>query len=227
MTTIKCIIIDDDELARELLSTYVKKVTYLDCVGSFENPLEALSFLKSNKVDLLFLDIQMPDIKGTDFAQLITDNEAKVVFTTAYSEYALQGFELSALDYLLKPITFERFLTAVEKFPREKALSVQSDYITIKSGYDLHRVSLKDIIYIESYGEYVHYHMEGGTKLTAYQSLSKLSDLLPKTFMRIHRSYLVNGEKVSGLKGRDLLLGDLVLPISDSYYELIKTDLFS
>ena len=135
MNAIRCVIIDDDELARELLENYVSKVAHLSWQGSFENPLEALSFLKTNSVDLLFLDIQMPEIKGTDFAQLIGGMQAKVVFTTAYSEYALEGFELNAMDYLLKPITFERFLTAVEKFPKEGAAQPSPpDYLVIKSG---------------------------------------------------------------------------------------------
>lgn len=227
MSTIKCVIIDDDELARELLETYVAKVDFLEGEGSFENPLEALSFLKSNRVDLLFLDIQMPEIKGTDFAQLIAGLQLKVVFTTAYSEYAIQGFELSALDYLLKPITFKRFLSAVEKFPLELQQDKgQNEHIVIKSGYDLHRVPLDEILYIESYSEYVHYHLENGNRVTAHQSLSKLAETLPDSFLRVHRSYIVNGSKVSSLKGRELLIHQVSIPVSDSYYEQVKLALF-
>lgn len=228
MNPISCVIIDDDELARELLETYVERVSFLSWQGSFENPLDGLSFLKSNAVDLLFLDIQMPEIKGTDFAELITRSKPKIVFTTAYSEYALKGFELNAMDYLLKPITFNRFLRAVEKFPGNKSADhIRTDHIVIKSGYDFHRVSSEEILYIESYSEYVHYHLENGSKVTANQSLSKLVSLLPESFLRVHRSYIVNGQKVSGLKGRELLINNLSIPISDSYYEKVKAQLFS
>lgn len=228
MSTIKCVIIDDDELARDLLETYVKRIVHLACLSSFENPIDGLSFLKSNEVDLLFLDIQMPEIKGTDFVELIARSKTKVVFTTAYSEYAIKGFELSVMDYLLKPITFNRFLKAVEKFPREDDTDHnEMRQIIIKSGYDFHRVSLEEVLYIESYSEYVHYHLSNGKKVIANQSLSKLSTSLPDSFLRVHRSYVVNGQKVTGLKGRDLLINDLIIPISDTYYETVKSKLFS
>ncbi|MEL6535351.1 MAG: LytTR family DNA-binding domain-containing protein, partial [Bacteroidota bacterium] len=176
----------------------------------------------------LFLDIQMPEITGTEFAQLLSnDDRPKVVFTTAYSEYALKGFELSVLDYLLKPITFSRFLTAVEKFPREgSSVGVPTEHIVIKSGHDYHRVDAEDILYIESDSEYVHYHLESGQKIMAYQSLNKLVTSLPDSFLRVHRSYIVNGQKVSGLTGRELLIKGQAIPISDSYYEQVKAKLF-
>lgn len=228
MMAIKCIIIDDEELARSLLETYVKKVDFLEWRGSFENPLDALSFLKSNPVDLMFLDIQMPEIKGTDFVELLAQLKPQVVFTTAYSEYALKGFELNVMDYLLKPITFNRFLSAVEKFPKPApANKAHIEPIIIKSGYDLHKVSPQDILYIESYSEYVHYHLENGKKIMAHQSLNKLLSSLPDAFLRVHRSYIVNGQKVSGLKGRELLINSLTIPISNSYYDEVKSILFS
>lgn len=220
-----CIIVDDEELARALLETYVNKVDALKLKASFENPLEALAYLKKNHVDLVFLDIQMPDLKGTDLAELLQKADTQVIFTTAYSEYALQGFELSALDYLLKPITFKRFLTAVEKLPVKN--DVTSDKLTLKSGYDLHKISYDDIIYIESDSEYVNYHLTDGKKVMVYQSLGKLTDSLPTAFMRVHRSYIIHKEKVTGLKGRDLLLGDKVIPVSDRYYDVVKRELFS
>lgn len=220
-----CIIIDDEELARTLLNTYVDKVDYLQLKASFENPLEALTFLKENSVDLIFLDIQMPQLKGTDFAELVQKTGVQIIFTTAYSEYALQGFELSALDYLLKPITFKRFLSAVEKLP--KTLTMDSDKITIKSGYDLHKIAFAEILYIESDSEYVNYHLTNGKKIMAYQSLSKLAAMLPDTFMQVHRSYVINKEKVTGLKGRDVLLTDRIVPVSDRYFEQVKNKLFN
>jgi DNA-binding LytR/AlgR family response regulator len=219
-----CIIVDDEELARALLETYVKKVGQLELKASFENPLEALAYLKKNNVDLVFLDIQMPDLKGTDLAELLQKTNTQVIFTTAYSEYALQGFELSALDYLLKPITFKRFLTAVEKLPAQT--DVTNGKLTLKSGYDLHKISYDEIIYIESDSEYVNYHLVGGKKVMVYQSLGKLIESLPNTFMRVHRSYIIHKEKVTGLKGRDLVLFDKTIPVSDSYFERVKKELF-
>ncbi|WP_159023270.1 LytTR family DNA-binding domain-containing protein [Formosa sp. L2A11] len=223
----KCLIIDDEELARTLLNGYVKKLDFLELRGSFENPLDAMVTLKNETIDVIFLDIQMPDIKGTDFAKLIPA-ETKIIFTTAYSDYAIEGFELDALDYLLKPITFERFLKAVNKL---KSATIQlpkpkSEYITVKSGYDLHKIKLEDIIYIESDSEYVVFHLKG-RKIMSYQSLKSLEKTLPASlFLRVHRSYIVNTQKVTGLKSRDLLLNDIVIPVSDSYYDTVKSQLF-
>ena len=224
MKNINCVIIDDEELARKLLEAYVDKVDYLNFKGAFENPFEALTFLKLNQVDLVFLDIQMPEIKGTDLAELLLKSDVKIIFTTAYSEYAIEGFELSALDYLLKPITFKRFLSALEKFPEVERQ--YSQHIIIKSGYDLHKVAPEDILYIESDSEYVRYHLESGKKIMANQSLSKLISKLPTSFLQVHRSFIINGDKVSGLKGRELILGQFKIPVSDSYFENVKKRLF-
>ncbi|WP_299780942.1 LytTR family DNA-binding domain-containing protein [uncultured Formosa sp.] len=223
----KCLIIDDEELARTLLDGYVKKLDFLELCGSFESPLDAMVTLKKETIDVIFLDIQMPDLKGTDFAKLIPAH-TKIIFTTAYSDYAIQGFELDALDYLLKPITFERFLKAVNKL---KSGTIQlpkpkSEYITVKSGYDLHKIKLEDIIYIESDSEYVVFHLNG-RKIMSYQSLKSLEKTLPTSlFLRVHRSYIVNTHKVTGLKSRDLLLNDIMIPVSDSYYDTVKSQLF-
>ena len=222
----KCVIIDDEELARELLKNYVSKVDFLEVVGSFENPLEAISILQKETVHIVFLDIQMPEIKGTDFAKLIPSS-TKIIFTTAYSEYALEGFELNAIDYLLKPIAFQRFLQAVQKVKGEQAQVSANDTLTIKSGYDFFKVKLDDITHIESDSEYVNFY-SNGKKIMSYQSLKSLEKTLdPNQFIRVHRSYIVNKNKVTGLKGRDLLLSDLIIPVSDSYYDKVKQDLFS
>ena len=226
MHKVKCVVVDDEELARQLIKTYIEKVDYLECVATFESALDALSLIKSEKIDLLFLDIQMPDIKGTDFAELLKNAETRIIFTTAYSEYALKGYDLNALDYLVKPIAFKRFLSAVEKFPKQGENEIVADHIVIKSGYDLHKIAFEDILYIESDSEYVNYHMENGKKIMANQSLSKLLSTLPKSFLRVHRSFIVNGKKVSGLKARELMIADFKIPVSDSYYEAVKSQLF-
>ena len=223
MERIKCLIIDDEELARTLLKTYVAKLDFLELEAELENPLEAIQIIKDEQVDLLFLDIQMPEVKGTDLAKLLPAN-VQVIFTTAYSEYALEGFELNALDYLLKPITFERFLIAVNKardksFEKEKA-------ITVKSGYDLHRLRYQDILYIESDSEYVIY-CTANSKIMSNQSLKRLERLLPSTiFMRVHRSYIVNKKHVSALRGKDLIIASSTIPVSSSYFDSVKKELF-
>ena len=221
----KCIIIDDEELARMLLKTYVDKLDFLELVASFDNPLEALSTLKNNTIDVVFLDIQMPDLKGTDFAKMIPPT-TKIIFTTAYSEYALKGFELNALDYLLKPITFERFFNAVTKLQTLSLSNNVQDTITVKSGYDLHKLKLKDIIYIESDSEYVIFHT-ANKKVMSNQTLKALEKSLNASmFIRVHRSYIINKSKVTSLKSRDLMLSDISIPVSDSYYENVKKELF-
>lgn len=225
MNTIKCIVIDDEELARTLLKSYIEKVDFLELVADFENPIDAMQVLNESDIDIIFLDIQMPELKGTDFAKMI-DTKTKVIFTTAYSEYALEGFELNALDYLLKPITFERFLTAVNKVKVENDSIQLNDTITVKSGYDLFKVKFEDILYIESDSEYVNFHTSG-KKIMSHQSLKSLENTLPKfLFMRVHRSYIVNKIKVTGLKGRDLIISDALIPVSDSYFSDVKKELF-
>lgn len=225
MKKLRCIIVDDEELARTLLTTYVAKVAHMELLASFENPLHALSYIKENEVELVFMDIQMPELKGTDFAELIINENIKVIFTTAYSEYALKGFELNALDYLAKPITFKRFLAAINKFPVVSKEAETS--LVIKSGYDLHRVLFQDMLYIESDSEYVNYHFEDGKKIMANQSLSKLLNELPSQFIRVHRSYIVNKNKVTSLKGRSLMLSHTEIPVSDSYFETVKNTVFN
>ena len=222
----KCIIIDDEELARGLLQSYVAKLDFLELVASYENPLDALECLKKGDIKLVFLDIQMPQIKGTDFAKLIPST-TKIIFTTAYSEYALEGFELSAIDYLLKPITFQRFLKAVQKIQPEENTSTTDKTITVKSGYDLFKLKIDEISHIESDSEYAIFHTPT-RKVMSLQSLKSLEKTLDSgIFIRVHRSYIVNRNMVTGLKGRDLSLGSIQIPVSDSYYELVKKELFS
>ncbi|MCB4808465.1 LytTR family DNA-binding domain-containing protein [Tamlana sp. 62-3] len=223
MTKIKCVVIDDEELARTLIKSYIDKVDFLELVDDFENPIDAIQTLKAGQVHLVFLDIQMPQLKGTDFAKII-DTNLKVIFTTAYSEYALEGYELNVLDYLLKPITFERFLQAVNKYKKESVLIENT--ITVKSGYDLHKLHFDDILFIESDSEYVNFYLNN-KKIMSHQSLKTLQQTLPDSiFMRVHRSYIVNKQKVSVLTGRILQISKHNIPVSDSYFELVKTELF-
>ena len=217
----KCIIIDDEELARNLIKSYAERLDFIEVVGTFENPLNALKVIKNEKIDLVFLDIQMPDMKGTDFSKLLPP-ETQIVFTTAYSEYALTAFDLGAEDYLVKPITFERFLQAINKIKFKRNSGNFDLNITVKSGYDLHKVKLADIIYLESDSEYVIYHTLEN-KIMSNQSLKSLEEILdPAQFLRVHRSFIVNKSKITSLKSRDLFLSDIKIPVSDSYIEGVK-----
>jgi DNA-binding LytR/AlgR family response regulator len=217
---LSCLIIDDEELARLLLKSHVDALDFLELKGSFENPLDAISILKETSIDVVFLDIQMPQLKGTDFAKLIPAS-TKIIFTTAYAEYALEGFELSALDYLLKPISFERFLKAVNKV-KDSSISETPKTITVKSGYDLHKLQITDITHIESASEYVVFYTNS-KKIMSHQSLKSLEKTLHASqFMRVHRSFIINKSKITGLKDRYLLLDTVKIPVSDSYYEAVK-----
>ncbi|GAA3520795.1 LytTR family DNA-binding domain-containing protein [Aquimarina addita] len=226
MEKIKCLVIDDEELARTLIKTYISKVDFLEVIASLESPIEAIEIMKNTVIDVIFLDIQMPDLKGTDFAKMIS-SKTQIIFTTAYSEYALDGFELNALDYLLKPVTFERFLVAVNKIKKVKTFSDESEQmIVIKSGYDLHKLKYNQILYIESDSEYVVFYTKD-KKIMSHQTLKSLEKALPKTlFMRVHRSYIVNKKMVTALKGKDLLIENTKIPVSATYYEVVKSTLF-
>jgi len=219
-----CIIIDDEELARTLLKGYIEKLAFLTLKGDFENPLHAISTLKTNTIDVIFLDIQMPDLKGTDFAKTI-DSKTNIIFTTAYSEYALEGFDLNALDYLLKPISFPRFLKAVNKLSASNE-TYNEKTITIKSGYDFHKLKINDITHIESDNEYVVFYTSD-KKIMSHQTLKSLERSLDSTvFMRVHRSFIINKSKVTSLRGRYLLVSGNKIPVSDTYYESTKKELF-
>ncbi|TSE04569.1 LytR/AlgR family response regulator transcription factor [Aquimarina algiphila] len=222
---LKCLVIDDEELARTLLKTYIDRLNFLEMVSAVENPLEALQILKTTDIDVVFLDIQMPDLKGTDFAKMIPET-TQIIFTTAYSEYALEGFELNALDYLLKPITFERFLIAVNKIKRDSGDTISQNTMTIKSGYDLYKLKYNDILYIESDSEYVIFYT-AEKKIMSHLALKSLEATLPKSiFMRVHRSYIVNKNKVTSLKGKEILISEIKIPVSSSYYDLVKDQIF-
>ncbi|WP_405206694.1 LytR/AlgR family response regulator transcription factor [Aquimarina sp. LLG6339-5] len=221
---LRCLIIDDEELARTLLKTYIDRLDYIEIVAALENPLEAINILKSEPIDVIFLDIQMPELKGTDLAKIIP-SATQIIFTTAYSEYALEGFELNALDYLLKPITFDRFLAAIQKIKKDPKISEVEGKITVKSGYDLHKIKYSDVQYIESDSEYVIFHTTN-KKIMSHQTLKSLEETLPEIFMRVHRSFIINKNYVTALKGKDLFLTDIRIPVSSSYYELVKNQLF-
>ncbi len=243
MNKINCLIVDDEELARNLVENYVNRLPHLNIVGKCANPFEAMQALQENKVDLMFLDIQMPDLTGIEFLKTLS-HKPMVIFTTAYKEYAMDGYELDVVDYLLKPFRFERFLQAVNKAAKllkttpektEYSAAVQpvvidnetqKDYILVKSDYKVFRMFYKDILYIESMKEYVAYHTAEGRTLSL-GSLKKLVEQLPsEQFMRIHKSFIANISRIKALEGNMVHLGEKKLPIGTSYKEEVLKRVF-
>lgn len=224
MKQFKCLVVDDEELARILLKTHIEKLKNLSLIGSFENPLDALQVLQNQDVDLLFLDIQMPELNGTTVAKIVNP-KTRIIFTTAYPQYALSGFDLNVLDYLLKPITFDRFEQAIEKAKNYFLNSSHDETIIVKSGYDLHKIRFENILFIEGSSEYVTFQTYD-KRIMSYQTLKYLETSLPKQFMRVHRSYIVNLTKVKSLKSRELCIENFNIPVSETYIEEVKKSMF-
>ena len=217
-----CIIIDDEPLAVELLDSYASKTDGLKVVGTFNNPLEALKLLRGNNVQVLFLDIQMPELSGVEFKKIINP-EIKVVFTTAYSEYALEGYELSVVDYLLKPISFQRFLQAVEKL-KEKPLpepdqETSKEYLFVKTEYRLQKIRFKDILYFKGLSDYVVVQTIAGKILTLQKMKDFERDLPKNEFMRVHKSYIVSLAQIEFVERNRIVIQGEYLPIGATYKE--------
>lgn len=233
---VSCIIVDDEPLARNLLTEYVRKIPSLELKGSFGNPLEALDYLRENKVDILFLDIQMPELTGMALLKIL-QNKPAVILTTAYSQYAIESYELNVTDYLLKPITFERFLKAVEKANQYLEASAKTTedkattalvedtaeetadptFIFIKDGRKLVKVNLADIQYIEGMKDYVRIHTPD-RKITSLQRMKSLEEELPtKQFIRVHHSYIVGVAWIDEIERERIFIGRNIIPVSDTY----------
>ncbi|MGB5428724.1 LytR/AlgR family response regulator transcription factor [Eudoraea sp.] len=223
---IRSITIDDEPLALKQMVSYIDKTPFLELIGQFESALQAITFLQENEVDLMFVDINMPDLSGMDFVKSL-NNPPKVIFTTAYSEYALEGFRVDAIDYLLKPIDYSLFLKASEKAreriqPKEnESAEVRSDdnFLFIKSEYKILRIVLSEIKYIEGMREYVRIHLDNEKPVMALMSMKKMEEYLPKTnFMRVHRSYIVNLDKITTVERNRIVFDEKVyIPVSEQY----------
>lgn len=226
---LKAIIIDDEPLARKLLSDFSEKIPFLEILGSFSNGLEALEFLKQHSPDLIFLDIQMPDITGLELLRVMRD-QPQVIFTTAYAEYAVEGFELDATDYLLKPFDFPRFLKAVtkafEKLPgqsqSESKEAEDTDFLFVKDGRELVKVRLSDIRYIKGQKDYVQFHTSNGKLMSLMKMRDLEQDLPSKGFLRIHQSFIVNTSHIEAIANDKVLIADEYLPVSQSYRQSFK-----
>lgn len=216
-----CVIVDDEPLAIELLEDYISRVPGLHLLKSFDNPIEAIGYLNDTDVDLLFLDIEMPQINGMNVVDVLT-RKPKVVFTTAYSNYGVESYNKNALDYLLKPINFDRFLVAVNKLNASEGGEIESDSKTIfvKSGGALIRLDYADIGFIESLKDYVIFHTKQ-EKHIVYHSLKKLESIMPASFYRVHYSYMANLKNVHMIKDQHLHIFDHRVPISKRHREEI------
>ncbi|CAL1520078.1 LytTR family DNA-binding domain-containing protein [Chitinophaga sp. MM2321] len=223
---IKCIAVDDEPLALEIMEDYIRKVPYLTLAGKFENAANALHFLQEEPVDLVFLDIKMPDITGIQFLKSLK-YPPMVIFTTAYGEYALDGFNLDVVDYLLKPVPFERFLKAAAKANETMSATQQkgntvdaawlNDYIFIKTEYKIIKINLEDILFIEALKDYTKIYTQNLPVLTL-RSLKSFETRLPADkFIRVHRSYLVSLNKINSVEKNTVMIANQPIPISDGY----------
>ncbi len=232
MRKIRCLIVDDEPLALDLIENYVLKTPFLELVNKFNSPFQAIDTLQNEKVDLIFLDIQMPSLSGIDFSKLL-QNGPKVIFTTAYGHYALEGFKVDALDYLIKPISYQEFLKASNKALTWFSLTEQNTSnpqkveepsntsIFVKSEYKLIKVELHDILYIEGLKDYVKIYLKDQVKpILSLMSLKMLEEKLPPAqFMRIHRSFIVNLPQIVKIERNRIVFGSVYIPIADSYKE--------
>ena len=243
MKKLNCLIVDDEELARNLVENYVNRLPHLTVVAKCADPLEAMQVLQEKTVDLMFLDIQMPELTGVEFLRTLSQKPL-VIFTTAYKDYALEGYELDIVDYLLKPFRFERFLQAVNKAGKllkhndtqtlidnakttKQTTEKEKDFILVKADFKVFRIFYKDIFYIESMKEYVAYYTPEGRTL-ALGSLKKLQhEILPSNqFIRIHKSFIANMNCISVLEGNMVHIGEKKLPIGASYKEDVLKRVF-
>jgi two-component system, LytTR family, response regulator len=234
-----CIIVDDEPLAQQILEDYIKKIPYLVLKGKCSSAFQAFDILRLEKIELIFLDIHMPNVSGIDFINSL-ENKPFFIFTTAYSEHALEGFNLNAIDYLLKPIPFERFLKAVnkaydiftlkqnksdvkpEQHENKQSESKQPEsFILVKSDYQTQRIDLNEITYIEGLKDYIKIYLGTGKPITTLNSLKNMSEKLPPhMFIRVHKSFIVSLNKINSIVRNRIIIGEKWIPIGDNFKEL-------
>ena len=226
--TITCAIIDDEPLAASLLESYVKKTPYLTLCGTYNSAIAAMRDLRENPVQLMFLDIQMPELSGIEFAKVLP-KETKIIFTTAFNQYAVDGYKVNALDYLMKPVSYQDFLLATDRAleyfsSQQKGGSTREDrFMFVKSDYKLVRINLDDVLYIEGLKDYVRIYLRSDEKIMSLMSMKKLEEYLPRPeFLRVHRSWIVHMPEVSTIDRFRIVFGDLFIPISDNYKEQVQ-----
>ena len=236
---IKCIAVDDEPMALDILSEYIQKTGFLDLKATFRDTVDALNFLHDNSIDLLFLDINMPDLNGIQLIQSLPQPSPAIIFCTAYSEYAIESYNYEAVDYLLKPIQFERFIKAALKAKKKIDINsqkiektspgfrtaevVDKKYLMIKSGTELHKIFVDQIIYIEASGNYIILYFQD-QKIMSLMSLKDVLELLPKQmFFRIHKSYIISFDHLKSLEYHEVKVGDVCLPVGGAYRESFRS----
>lgn len=228
---ISCLIVDDEPLASDIIEEYLSRIDGYEVVAKCNTALQAFSILSQKKIDLMFLDIQMPKLTGIEFLKSLR-NPPKVIFTTAYSEYALEGYELDVVDYLLKPVSFERFLRAIDKASKLLTCSTPSQpnqsaasnepYIYVREDKITQKIFLSEILYIESQGNYVKI-VCAERVVTSYSSISLIEEKLPEAkFLRVHRSFIVSTDKITAFSGTTIMIGKYQIPIGRSYKTLVE-----
>jgi len=224
--TIQCILVDDEPMAREILENHLKKIDSISIVASCKNAIEAFNIISLQKVDLVFLDINMPEISGLSFAKSINKN-IKIIFTTAYREYAIDGFDLKAVDYLLKPISFDRLLQAVNKFldenivietlEKDQSNSEKSKFIFVRSDRKMVKINFSEINYIESLSDYIKIYLDNKTVVTRETISNIETKLSQNNFLRIHRSFIISISKIDSFTNEFIEIDKKAIPISRSY----------
>lgn len=235
--TLDCIIVDDEPLALELMESYVKRTPFLNLVGKYSSAVQAMGDIVGKNIDLMFLDIQMPELNGLEFSKTV-DRHTKIIFTTAFGQYAIDGYKVNALDYLLKPVSYVDFLRAANKAAewfevyKTGESSIQQpvsqsdrDYIFVKSDYKLVRVDLKDILYVEGLKDYVKIYIEGQPKpIISLMTMKAMEEMLPtEKFLRIHRSFIVNKEQIKVVDRGRIVFGKEYIPVGDNYKQAFQT----
>lgn len=219
---IRCLIVDDEPLSRQVLNGFVADHPDLELTGECKDALEAMSFLEKHEIDLLFLDINMPKLSGVNFYKSL-QQKPEVIFTTAYSEFAVEGFELNAIDYLMKPIAFERFVKAVQKVKlklgQSSNSSIAQDYIMLKADKKMYRTSFEDILLCEALGDYVKVHLKDKVLIISTTMKNILAELPEQLFLRTHKSYIINKTKVEYIEGNQIKIGSQLVSIGQSYRE--------
>ena len=226
---IKCLLIDDEPLALDVLEGYVNAIPFLKLVARCTSAIAAMEVMEDQDIDLIFSDIQMPNLSGMEFSKMIVNKGAKIIFTTAFEEYALEGYKVNAIDYLLKPINYPEFFSAANKAKLQllntsgsaETTTYQVDYIFVKSDYKLIKIDLKDLIYIEGLKDYVKYYTVHSEKpIMSLKSMKSLEEELSgKNFMRVHRSFMVNLKKITIVERSRIIFGEKYIPVSEKYKE--------
>jgi len=224
---IRCMVLDDEYLAVKLLAGYIEQTEGLQLVLQTTKVAEAIGAVQKGMADLLFLDVQMPELTGIELMQIIRHSDIKIILTTAYAQYAIDGFEHDVVDYLLKPITFERFLAGVNKAKTKIAhpavhLYPAADFIFVKTEYRLQKVMLSDILYLEGLRDYIAFHLKTG-KILSLERMKNMEEILPPNgFLRIHKSYLINISHISYIERGRIIINKDYLPVGETYKELVK-----